>query len=134
MEALPVSVQVGQQIFCFRIPRHEADPLGNSDTDYSNVEVQVYDQDGALLPTKPQVAYWSNGALGALKGGLCNLEDRRVVLDKDAVAVLAKDEIQSKLVHKRSFQVLGLFDIKPCLYLFSQVHMMPKGCSFSLPL
>lgn len=92
---------VHSTIFVFKIPPNQQDALGTSENDFSFVKIEAYDAEGELLPDAPSVEIWGLGPLGTLKGGLCNLEDRRDTLNKDAIVAMAKETLDGHLSKKR---------------------------------
>ena len=61
-------------------------PLGVDEHDFSYVLTRSYDRmKGCWMDPVPPIAFFSTGKLGALKGGLLNLQDAREVLNKDAI-------------------------------------------------
>lgn len=78
-----------------------SEPLGTSDTDFSNVKVENY-CDGELAASTMNYFYACTGKLGTLSGGLLHIPDLREQLTVDAVKEMREEEIAEKLSEKRT--------------------------------
>jgi len=107
LDALPVSSTLSDWILVLEIPA--GTPLGENEHDFSYVLTRSYDRmKGCWMDPVPPIAFFSTGKLGALKGGLLNLQDAREVLNKDAIVEMAKSTVDEKLEKKRTLWVGSL--------------------------
>ena len=89
MEEIPLQIAPTADVWAFVLPSDGV--LGSSENDYEHVQIQRYDVNQTLVE-EGKADFFSSGKLGALEGGLRNLDDVRQSLSKEAIC-----EIQNEL-------------------------------------
>jgi len=100
LENIPMSIKMEPCLYFFSIAAGV--PLGEDEHDFSNVSVSCFDSKTGQLIDDFRVSIFSTGKLGALRGGLRNIEDTRKVLEKTDIVALAQEDTAEKLAAKRT--------------------------------
>ena len=93
----------GADIYMFCLP--STLPLGESDTDFCNVEIRTFDPDTNPDPlpcSSSQVFIAHSGKLGTLTGGLLHVPDERDDLTPTKVKQMRADEVEERVAKKRT--------------------------------
>ena len=75
--------------------------LGETETDFSHVQVRCYDANLSHLEEFGNVAYFSTGRLGMFFGGLLNLQDFRQVLSSEQLVEIQTKQTDEQIAETR---------------------------------
>eukprot|EP00438_Fugacium_kawagutii_P025177 Skav204199 [mRNA] locus=scaffold3425:108725:116221:+ [translate_table: standard] len=91
---------VGSKFWVFQLPTEK--PLGLNETDYSNVKVRLFqpDLEEVAIVEETAVGYFSVGKLGCLLGGLLSIQDFRMALTSEDIAVAQATAFQTMVEKK----------------------------------
>ena len=99
LEDIPVDVPKADSIFLLTVPATRF--LGQGNDDFRNVAKSLFDPDGQVISDAPNVAFFSTGRLGSLKGGMLHLEDVREILNRDDIQNVALEQTHEQLQKRR---------------------------------
>ena len=104
LEQIPLGRPLNDSIYGFWLPTHGA--LGKDEKDFSNVRVEVLISDekapGAEHTENHTAMIFASGKLGMLVGGLLNMEDQRVPLQRVEIKQAAEATVEDRIEKKRT--------------------------------
>ena len=101
MESLPVGVCVADPLYIFEVP--VATAAGKDEKDFSKVVVRTHSTtSGGPIHELVKVEYFSDGKLGALKGGLLDLHVHRTILTQNDIKNMAGETVDQALEKRRT--------------------------------
>lgn len=102
LESIPLSMQVEDHIWIFKVPSQQ--PLGDTERDYCNVEVQRYElkTEAITVPEDGAIGYFSVGRLGALTGGLLHVADVRQAMTQEDIGEIQARDFNNMVVAKEA--------------------------------
>lgn len=104
LETIPLANAGAEKLWVFVLPTQKQ--LGKNDTDYSNIQIKIYNQDLEEITYQGDsgIGFFSSGKLGSLTGGLLHLDDRRERLSAEAIVELQAEQFRAVVVDKNQLK------------------------------
>ena len=105
LEAMPLSLVPPDGSMCL-IFLPGTDPLGKSDTDYSNLDVrEIKLTDHKLQPSTLEIMFASTGKLGGLSGGFLHIPDAQKVMSSEEAKTQNIEIVRRSVALKRTANI-----------------------------